>query len=125
MSDNHTFSSTETAEPPIPGLLLFAPSNETPKPLGDFPTATASMYETYLGLWWARNERYNIFISLCNYFYDNTIGQSDDDYILSLIIDAVGLAYESMMEDFGEMEEGVRSGTLEDDVRDLLGVGGI
>ena len=122
MSDNLS-SSAQTPDPPTPHF--FFPSNETPKPLGDFPTATASMYEIYLDLWWARNEKYNTFVSSCNYFSENTFGEIDDAHLLQLMANAVAVAHENLMEDFGALEEKLRSGTIEADAGELAGVGGI
>jgi len=89
MSDNHT--STEAAGQPIPTLSVFAPSDETPKLLMDFPTATASMYETYLALWWIRKQKFNTFVAFCNNFYGGAVGGSDDAQILPLIAEVIDL----------------------------------
>lgn len=82
------------------------------------------MYETYLNLWWERNEWYNTFVSLCNYFYCNTFGENDDAYILQFVADTVEIVHESMMKDFGVMEEKLRVGATEDEAGHLVCVGG-
>ncbi|PUU81918.1 hypothetical protein B9Z19DRAFT_1121455 [Tuber borchii] len=121
MSDNHT--SIETAEGLIPIMASFVPSEETPKPLGDFPNATASMYETYVNLFSARAEKYNTLVASCNYLYENTPGESDNVHIFLLITNIINIAHEGMMEDFAVMEEKLRLGRIQEEEGDLAGLG--
>ena len=122
MSENH--NSVEAAEESVPIMAFFAPSQETPKPLGDFPTATAHMYEIYLQSFSARTEKYNTFIASCNYLYENTFGESDDVHIFQSIAHAIGIAHEGMMVDIEVMEEKLLMGTIEDEAGELAGIGG-
>ena len=121
MSNGH---STEAAALPISTAALFAPADEIPKLLRDFPTATPSMYETYLVSWWKRKEKFNTFVALCKYFYGDAIGDNDVAHILPLVAEAIGSARKSMMEDFAVLEGKLRLGTLEDEAGELAGVGG-
>ena len=120
MSENHNI---ETADESVPIMEFFAPSQETPKPLGEFPTATDSMDETYLQLFSARTKKYNTFIASRNYLYENTFGESDDVHLFQSIAHAIGIAHEGLMVDIEMMEEKLRIGTIEDGAGDLTGVG--
>jgi len=127
MSDNT--SAPQTAEPPVPPVLPsyppiepFSPSMELPKPRRDFPSATVYMYITYIELWWARHDKYNHLVASCKYIYDNTTAETNDTSLLQMLTIAVDIAHEKMIEDFAEMEQNLRQGTLETEDPSLVGI---